>query len=155
VLNISANTNGGFVDNINPKLLTETAFYSTIDAMLKQIFGSLMLVFAQSANANDYWTSLYQMPDHIEHSYARVLGNGVVGTRVEQYWSNGRMTFTVEYFNCKDQTYRLVGKAYFYDSGELDFKHRPEDTHFAPADTKSRSFAFACTSHWSDLVLLQ
>jgi hypothetical protein len=155
VLNISANINGGFVDNINPKQLTKTAFYSTIDAMLKQIFGSLMLVFAQSANANDYWTSLSQMPDHIEHSYARVLGSDIVGARVEQYWTNGRMTFTVEYFNCKNKTQRLVSRAHFFNSGELDFKHRPEDTHFAPADIESRSFAFACTSHWGDLVLLQ
>ena len=154
MLNISADTNGGFVDNINPKYLTETAFYSTIDAMLKQILGSLGLVLALSASAKD-WTSLYQMPDHIEHSYARVLDNNVVGARVEQYWSNGRMTFTVEYFNCKDKTRRLVGKAHFYDSGELDFKHKPEDTQFAPADTDSRSFAFACKSHWDDFVLLQ
>jgi hypothetical protein len=122
--------------------------------MLKQILTPLMLVFALSATAEE-WTSLYQMSNHIEHSYARVLDNGVVGARVERYWSNGRMTFTVEYFNCKDRTYRLVGQAHFYDSGELDFKHKPEGTQFAPADTESRVFAFACKSHWSDLVLLQ
>jgi len=113
-----------------------------------------MLVFALSATAEE-WTSLYQMSDHIEHSYARVLDNGVVGARVERYWSNGRMTFTVEYFNCKDKTQRLIGRAHFYDSGEVDFKHKPEDTQFAPVDTNSRSFAFACKSHWSDFVLLQ
>ncbi len=154
MLNISANINGGFVDNINPKLLTETVFYSIIDTMLKQILGILTLVLSTLASAEE-WTTLYQMPDHIEHSYARVLDNNVVGARVEQYWSNGLMTFTVEHFNCKEKTHRLVGKAHFYDSGELNFKHKPEVTKFQPVDINSRSFAFACKSYWSDFMLLQ
>jgi hypothetical protein len=122
--------------------------------MLKQFVKILILTLSTAASAGE-WTSLYQMPDHIEHSYARVLDTNVVGARVERYWSNGRMTFTVEHFNCKDKTQRLIGKAHFYDSGEVDFKHKPEDTQFAPVDTNSRSFAFACKSHWSDFVLLQ
>jgi len=122
--------------------------------MLKQFVKILILTLSTAASAGE-WTSLYQMPDHIEHSYARVLDTNVVGARVERYWSNGRMTFTVEHFNCKDKTQRLIGMAHFYDSGEVDFKHKPEDTQFVPVDTNSRSFAFACKSHWSDFVLLQ
>lgn len=107
---------------------------------------SLLLPLAVTAQE---WTSLYQMPNHIEHSYARVLDNGIVGARVERYWSNGTMTFTVNYFNCTDKTQRLVGHAHFYDSGELDFKHKPEDLAYTPADQNSRGFAFACLTNKS------
>ena len=121
--------------------------------MLKQFFKILILTLSTCASATE-WTSLYQMPDHIEHSYARVLDTDIVGARVEQYWSNGRITFTVEHFNCKEKTYRLVGKAHFYDSGELNFKHKPDVTKFAPADINSRGLAFACKRYWSDLWFL-
>jgi hypothetical protein len=120
--------------------------------MLNKFLVSLLVVTGVSANAES-WNSLYKYPGYIENSYALELDNNIVGTRFEQYWDHGPMTFTVIYFNCKNKTQRLVGRAHFYDSGELDFKHKPEGAHYTPADTGSRDFAFACRSGWSDFKL--
>ena len=114
--------------------------------MLSKTFLILAMAFSTTADAES-WNLLSRYPEYIENAYALEIAPDIVGTRFEKYWDHGPMNFSVIYFNCKNKTQRLIGMARFYDNGELDFKHRPEDVTFTPADINSANFIFACKNY--------
>jgi hypothetical protein len=111
---------------------------------MKTLLIALGLTVSISSNAEE-WSTIYQNKEYLQHAYARKLSDDVTGARFEKYFENGTMTFTIEHFNCKEGTQKLVSYVHYFADGQLDFSHRPDvvTNQFKEAD-KNPKFLFAC-----------